>query len=305
MPFIKGGHMRSFGYIAALTAVILWSFNVVIAAQFATDLTPLEFAFGRWFFAALILIPMAWEGLYKNARWFLKHWVWLLTLAVTGIVLDNTLIYMAGHTLSAVNMGLLNVIAPIFLVFLTAFFLRTKITGLQIIGMIVAVTGVIAVISNGNFKNLSEMHFVSGDAFMILNALCFAIYSFLQFKKPPFMKQSTLLAATVVLGVVILLPLLLWQTPVDRLKSLGTDEYAVLIYLGIFNSVIAYLAWNTALTKIGALKTGIIYYTQPLFSILEAALILGEPLYFAQIWGGALIIGGILIVNRKKRKTIA
>ncbi len=289
--------MHYFGYIAALTAVILWSFNVVIAARFATDLSPLEFAFGRWFFAVLILIPMAWEGLYKNVRWFLKHWVWLVGLSITGIVLDNTLIYMAGHTLSAVNMGLLNVIAPIFLVFLTAFFLKTKITWLQITGIGIAVIGVIGVISNGQLKNLLEMHFVSGDVFMILNALCFAIYSFLQFKKPAFMKQSTLLAATVILGVLMLLPALLWQTPVARLKQLGTDEYAVLIYLGIFNSVIAYLAWNTALAKIGSLKTGIIYYTQPLFSLLEAALILGEPLYFGQIWGGALIIAGILIVN--------
>lgn len=47
------------GYLMALTAVFFWSINIIIASYFATTLEPFEIAFGRWFIACLILVPMA------------------------------------------------------------------------------------------------------------------------------------------------------------------------------------------------------------------------------------------------------
>ena len=41
-------------------------------------------------------------------------------------------------------------------------------------------------------------------------------------------------------------------------------DYGVFVYLGIFNSVISYLCWNSALARIGNIKTSIIYYLLPL-----------------------------------------
>lgn len=102
------------GYFLALTAIFFWSFNLIIASYFATSLEPFEIAFGRWFVASLILVPMAWTGIKQNFSLLLKSWKLVISLAVTGIVLDNTLIYYAGRTASAINMGLLDVTGPIF-----------------------------------------------------------------------------------------------------------------------------------------------------------------------------------------------
>jgi len=41
-------------------------------------------------------------------------------------------------------------------------------------------------------------------------------------------------------------------------------DYGVFVYLGIFNSVISYLCWNSALARIGNIKTSIIYYLLPM-----------------------------------------
>ena len=38
----------------------------IIASYFATTLEPFEIAFGRWFIACLILVPMAWSGLKRS-----------------------------------------------------------------------------------------------------------------------------------------------------------------------------------------------------------------------------------------------
>lgn len=285
------------GYLQAFSAVFFWSFNTILATLFLTDLTPIEFAFGRWFFAMLILLPMAWEGLKQNYAYLLKRWKWVVALAVTGIVLDNTLIYIAARTTTPVEMGLLNALGPVFLCLLTWIFLRAPVYKTQVLGILSAFAGVVIIVSKGKWANIASFNFSVGDWWMILNAFCFALYSFLQYSRPAFLKQRDLLAATVVMGAVILLPVLLWQTPIERLKVLGSDEYSVLLYLGVFNSVIAYLMWNTALNAIGTIKTGIVYYLMPVLTMAEAVVILHEHISWAEAIGGLVVLIGIAVVG--------
>lgn len=142
------------GYLMALTAVFFWSINIIIASYFATTLEPFEIAFGRWFIACLILVPMAWSGLKRNFRLLADNWLLVVSLAITGIVLDNTLIYYAGRTASAIDMGLLDVTGPIFLVILSRIFLKTPISGRQIAGLLIAVFGVLVIILQGDLTQI-------------------------------------------------------------------------------------------------------------------------------------------------------
>lgn len=293
---------RTFGgYLQAFSAVFFWSFNTILATLFVTDLSPIEFAFGRWFFAMLILLPMAWEGLKENYAYLLRRWKWVVALAISGIVLDNTLIYIAARTTTPVEMGLLNALGPVFLCFLTWIFLRAPVYKTQVFGILCAFVGVVVIVSKGKWDNLTALRFSAGDWWMILNAFCFALYSFLQHSRPDFVKQRDLLAATVVAGVLVLLPVLVWQTPIERLKMLGGDEYSVLLYLGVFNSVIAYLMWNSALDAIGPIKTGIVYYLIPVLTMIEAVVILHERISWAEAVGGAIVLAGIAVVGSGRR----
>lgn len=109
-----------------------------------------------------------------------------------------------------------------------------------------------------------------------------------------------MLGATAVAGVIIIVPFLFGTVSLAKLESLQLSDFAVFIYLGIFNSVLSYLSWNTALARIGNIKTSIIYYLLPLFSGIEAYLILHEKLYWSQLIGGILVIGGIALVSLNK-----
>ena len=289
------------GYLYALTAVFFWSFNIIIASYFATSLAPLEIAFGRWLVAAFILLPLAWKNMYENRKWLIKHRFYVLWLAITGIVLENTLIYYAGRTAQAVDMGLLDVTGPIFLVVLSRIFLKTPMAIKQVLGMGIAIIGVLIIIVQGNLAYLINFKFVTGDFIMLINAFIFAIYSLLQARRPAFITQSGLLAPTVFLGVIMLGVLMLTDVSTTELSDFNREDFLVIVYLGICNSVISYLAWNTALAKIGNIKTSIIYYILPLFSGIEAYFILGEKIYISELVGGALVIGGIALVSLHKK----
>lgn len=289
------------GYLLAVWAVFLWSFNTIISNYFATSLAPLEIAFSRWFLASIILGIIAHRDLWQNRRWLLNNFGYLLLLSLTGVVIVNTLIYYAGHTASAVNMSLLNTLGPVFLLLLSHILLRTAITRQQLLGIFITLFGVITIIVNGDFLSLSKIKWVTGDFIMLGNAFCFAIYSLLQTKRPAAISQTTLLAATAILGALILGCLMLVFVPESQFSRLQPLDYAVFVYLGIFNSVLGYLSWNMALHKIGTIKTAVIYYSLPLFSAIEAYFILGEDLYPPQIIGGLLVISGIALSNFSSR----
>lgn len=290
------------GYLLAAVATFFWSFNLIIASYFSSSLMPFEIAFGRWLVASCILIPWAWKGIKANFNLLKNNWKLIFWLAITGIVLDNTLIYYAGRTASSINMGLLDITGPIFLVILSCLFFKTKISMRQILGIAVAVFGVVTVIIRGDFSQLGKISLAGGDFIMLANTFCFAVYSLLQAKRPAEISQRTMLSVTVFVGTVIIFPFMLWDTGWARLLSISGSQLAVLFYLGVCNSVISYLAWNTALAKIGSVKTGIIYYLLPIFTGIEAYFILGEKIYMSQIYGGLLVIGGIALVSLKLKK---
>ena len=284
------------GYLLALSAVFLWSQNILLAQGFKDRILPLEFAFGRWGIALIILLMIGGKNVWRYRVYFRHKEMWLTGLALSGIVLTNTLIYMAAQTIDSVTISLLNLPAPIFLAILTAIFLRQKIGWGQALGMAVSVGGVLIILMSGMGTD-DRFELRAGDSWMILNAFCFAVYSLLQTRRPSFISQTTLLTATVLLGVVILMPAFFWFDW-EHFLTLGLKEWIVLIFLGVFNSVLAYLAWNSALTRIGPVKTGIIFYLQPVFSILGAALVFDTSIRPVQVIGGCVIIVGIWMVGR-------
>ena len=285
------------GYLLALTAIFFWSLNLIIANYFATSLMPFEIAFGRWLTPSILMLPYIIKAIKTQGKLLWEHRWLIVSLAVTGVVIDNTLIYYAGHTATATDMGLLDVTGPIFLVLLSWFFLKTPLSRKQILGLVIAVFGVITIILQGDFTQLDKVKPVRGDFIMLFNTFSFAVYSLLQAKRPKEISQISMLSLTAVVGVIIILPLMLATVPPARLHSLTGEEIGVMIYLGIFNSTLSYLCWNSALARIGNVKTSIIYYLLPLFSGIEAYFLLGQKFYPAELTGGILVIGGIALVT--------
>jgi drug/metabolite transporter (DMT)-like permease len=72
------------------------------------------------------------------------------------------------------------------------------------------------------------------------------------------------------------------------------------LYIGVGASVAAYFLWARALEQAGPTMAGLIYYTLPLFSGLEAVALLGEPLTWVHATSGALIVGGIALATLRR-----
>lgn len=72
---------------------------------------------------------------------------------------------------------------------------------------------------------------------------------------------------------------------------------ANLLYLGIFPSVIAFLFWNTGVSKVGPTQAAAYYNLIPVFNILLASFLLNEKLELYHIIGGLSILVGLVITS--------
>lgn len=290
------------GYLFALFAIFFWSFNVIYAKYLADTFTPFEISFVRWIIPALLFLPFTYKSIILYRQIFLKHWFIILILTLTGLGFQNTFVYYAGHTANAVDMALINATSPIFLIIFSAMFLHMRIGFWQIIGILIAVFGVVLVILDGDLTNFSNISLTPGDLWMLSSAILFAIYGVAQKLLPPDVPAMPAFSLMICISSILFLPLAAYDFSNHIPEKITKIDVVILLILGVFNSGLAYVVWNKAIALIGTVKTGTIYYLTPVFSAAEAYLFLNEQIYENQIYGAVLVIFGIFLSNYKKAK---
>ena len=166
-----------------------------------------------------------------------------------------------------------------------------------------AIGGVVDIILRGNLKNIVSFQFVQGDIYMLGSALMFALYAVIQKKIPKEVPPLPILTLAIALASLIYFFPALPELKLIHIKHISKLTMAIIVILGIFNSALAYLSWDIAIQKIGAVDTGTMYYTMPIFAIFFAYVFLGEQLYVSQFIGAIMIVCGVLLVLFGKAKS--
>ncbi|MEJ7912249.1 MAG: DMT family transporter [Chitinophagaceae bacterium] len=286
------------GILLAFLASLLWSGNYIIARGLSRDISPVSLAFLRWCTATLILLPIAYKTVRRDWTLLKANWKLLSLTAILGVTLFNTFIYVAGKYSSAINLAIIGTtFSPMFVLIVAHFVLKERATKYQVLGMLVCFAGVVVLITDGSPKALADFQFTPGDFWILLAALAFALYTLLVRKKPPAIASLSYLFALFSLGTVGLFPLFIadsWQ----GLTFIPTPSLLlVFLYLGAGASVGAFLSWNIAIQKMGAGRTALFAILIPVFSSIEAALLLGEKTTSALYISLAFIIAGLLLAN--------
>ena len=292
-----------FGVALALITVIIWSGNYVVARGVSQQIPPISLAFYRWATASICIIPFAYKKVIAEKQIIIQHKNYLFWVSLTGVAIFNTFIYLAGHYTTAINLALIGTTAaPIFATILAAIFLKEIISLYRIAGMVLCVVSILFLLSKGSWQNLINFHFSKGDALMFFSAFSFAIYNTLVRKKPTNLSPISFLMVTFIVGTLLLLPFYLYELSYSQSIVWNGNLIATILYIGIGNSVIGFLCWNAAIGKIGASATILFANLIPIFSTIEAVLILGEQFSNVHLIAGVLVITGLVIANFQKKK---
>ena len=284
----------------AVLATMIWSGNFIVAKYVIHDIPPFTLSFYRWLTATIILLPFAWKSFLPELK-IVKEKVWYFLLAaVTGVSMFNTFVYIAGHqsTSTAINMALIGTCtSPIISVILARIFLKEKIGWYKIIGITLCITGVLFLLSKGDFRNLLHFTFSEGDLWVLLAAFCFAVYNTLVRKKPVAISAPGFLLTIFGIGTALLLPFFLWELSYSHPVVWSMNLIWVILYLGLGASVICFWIWNIAIHKLGAGRTALFGNLIPIFSSIEAVFWLHERFTINHIISMIIFLTGLLIAN--------
>lgn len=291
------------GYFFAIGATAIWSGNFIIARGLNDSIPPISLAFWRWVVAVIVFLPFALKPLIVEWDILKKNMVYLSITSLLGITIFNTLIYFAGHTTTAINLSLISITFPIFIVILSRLYFAELITFNKGIGILLVAAGVVLLITKGDVSRLLDISFAIGDLWMLVASIIFSIYSVLLKAKPEPLSIWAFQLSTFILGLVFLSPLFIWEYVTAPPVEFEPKTIFSILYVGIFASLSAFVLWNKAIAAIGPSKAGMVYYTLPVFSGVLAYLFLQESISSIHFYSVLLIIPGIITANHDPKLT--
>ncbi|MDL4861702.1 DMT family transporter [Halomonas elongata] len=280
-------------FLPPLGAVLIWSGNMTINQLTVGAIAPSSIAFLRWLLALAVLTPFVAPAAWRYRDTLRREWPKLAVLGLLGMGLWQGLAYVAAETTSATNMGILAAMVPLLTVLLSALILREAPSVGGILGGLFALCGVALLLGRGNPLSLLELEIASGDALMLVAATCYALYGVMLKRWPLDLPPWVLLYGQVICAVLILLPpyLLGPMTPVT------SSNAGLIAYAGIPASIVTTYLWMLAIRRIGASRASIFINLMPLFSALIAMAVLGERLALFHVFGGALVLAGVIMAQ--------
>ena len=283
---------------------VLWAGNSVVG-RFASDfIGPFSLSFFRWLIASMLLFLFAAKPLYLHRKLVLKNWKRLIVLGVLGTGVFNTLLYLGLNSTSASNAGIILATLPVIIMLLNYFAGMERASGIQILGMIVSLGGVIWVITHGKLSHLIQFEFNSGDLTILFAISTWALYSvLLKPLRPSDLPTLPFLLIQFLIGVVFIFPFFVYEQSLGSVIIWNKQSWLILAYVGLFPSLIAFFFWQQGVALGGTNIAGFFY---PLITPITAAfayVFLDESFDKTQIIGAALVIGGVMLALSSSLKT--
>jgi drug/metabolite transporter (DMT)-like permease len=276
---------------------LFWAINIVLGRYVVGTIPPIMLAQIRWSGAGLILFPFAFAHLKRDWPLIRAHFGLLIVLSLTGITLYNSLAYYGLNYTQAINGLLIQSAAPLLIGLASFILFRDRLTAGQSAGIVMSLAGVIVIITRGDLSALLGLRLNQGDLWFLLALLFYASYAAM-LRLRPAIHFLSFLAFTIIAGAILQIPATIAEFALGHRIDPTPEAFAVLTYVVVFPSILAYLFFNRGVELIGANRAGPFFHLIPVFGSAIAILFLGErPALFHGI-GYALIIAGIVVAQK-------
>ena len=279
-------------------SAFIWGGSFILIKRGLDSFTPGEVGALRIFFAFSFMLPHALLNIKKIPR------NKLLTLFISGFVgnfIPAFLFAIAETKMTSALAGILNALTPIFALIIGVFIFKNKMTWIQVSGIILGFIGTAGLSFVTNAGDLGSFNYYV--LYLVAATICygFNVHQIRRFLHN--IKGFTITAmAMFFTGPLAILYLIFDKF--DIVKAVSPESIHSLIavaILGILNTAIALAIMNKVIKLTSAEYGSSVTYIIPI-----AALLIGvfndEPIYIWHFAGMALIIVGVLMINRKMKK---
>ncbi len=254
----------------------------------------------RWSIAVIFLVPLVWrkeKKLIPPKEAILP----LFLMGVTGVALFQALQFMALERTSATNVGLISTLNMFSIAAFSFFFLKEKMNSLQFLSMFVSLSGVLLVLSKGNFELLFSMELNVGDLYMLAAVGMWGMYSVCSKWAMATVSPMMSILYSGIFGLIVLLP---FNISSFKVTNIDASFVQSILYTGLISTVLCMVLWNIGVHKLGPNTSGLFLNFNPVFTAVLAFAFLGEKMTWIQAAGSVIVIAGCVLFTILKNKPV-
>jgi DME family drug/metabolite transporter len=287
------------GLLLIVLAAVLWgTVGVATKTIFGlSDTNPLSIGFFRVVFSVPVLLAACWRALGRRMFRITPRDLGLMLL-MGGFMAFYQVCYFASIERVGVAIAVLVTLctAPVMIALLSALLLRERLTATIVLALVCALAGTVMLIWVGPATAGGARHdTLAGTLLALASAFGYTMLTLcsrtLAGRYHPLQPITIGFAA----GALLLLPFAL---ATGFVISYPAGGWALLLYLGLVPTALAYVLFLSGIRRITATVASIVTLVEPLTSTLLAWLLFGEQLGPLGILGAALLLGAIGLLYR-------
>lgn len=288
--------------VVMLLTVVVWSGNNIVSKIILREASPLLVALVRFSLAGLLFHLPAFLVLHRGEQRFAaaeRPRVWLL--GVVGVA-GSMVSYLLGlRTVPATDAAIYNLTTPLFVLIWARLFFGERLSRRRLLGIAVACAGAIVLVTGGSV-GLSGGSDLAGVLFVLGNAVIWSAYTL--FSREIIAPRSPLLVLAAV-NLIAMLAVWVFALPFGAWAELpgvlrwSAEAWWGMAYLVVLMSVVSQFTFILSIRDLHPSQVSAFLYTGPLFTALLAIGALGEQPTPITAVAGLLILGGVVLVNRR------
>lgn len=282
--------------LGLIITVLVWGTTFALMKDALEGIHPFNFIFLRFSLATVVLALVNWRHLSKMNLRLLKLGFYLGLALTAGFVFQVSGLAYTTASKAGFITGLSVLIVPIITIIVSK-----KLPSIPIlIGVGLAMVGLLLLSYDGQWV------FNYGDVLVFFCALGFGVHIFLvgEFVQ----NQNPALLTMIQIGVVAVIAGCLAGIKGELHFSYPPKIWWGIIYMAVVATGMTFFIQNWAQQFTSAVRTAIIFSMEPVFALMFAVILLAEPVTPQGLWGGGLIITGMLFAEvggqQKKYKKV-
>ena len=285
-------------------ATLGWGSNTIASRLAVGEVSPMLLIFFRWGFVVVILLSLYWRQMIDEWPIIRPRLKWLLIMGGCGLSLFNAFFYIAAHSTTAVNLGIIQSTMPGMILLGSFMFFGDRINRLQFSGLLLTLLGVGVIVTQGSLEQLMQLTFNHGDLLMIFACSFYAMYT-VGLKSRPKISGMVMLAYFSVAAFLMTIPLMIFESFIYGTVMPGVKGFAIVFYIAIVPSFLSQIFFMRGVDLIGPGSAGLYANLVPIFSAIMAVLLLSEEFALFHLAAMLLVFGGIGLFEYQSRRKVS
>ena len=284
----------------ALTA-LFWGGTFIAGRVLARDTPPFTAAFLRFCFALAALAPI----LVRRRDLWPKgagNFALAAMLGATGVFGYNALFFWGLKSVAAGRAALIVACNPVAITVFSALFFGERLRLAALAGVAVCLAGAAVVISRGDPQTLLTGAVGPGEAAIFGCVACWTSYTLIGKRAMESMSPLAAVTLACALGAAFLLLPALGEGMAGLMPGFSPRQWLALAYLGVCGTALGFIWYYQGIAAIGPARSGVFINLVPVSAVAMGGLMLGEKTDLSLVAGAALVLGGVWLTYRFRKR---